>query len=144
MCSYIPRRSKWCLAKVHYIKWITSKTNKSRGQTSPNICKNHKYGTTDWGSIRRQCQLVLDRLGVTFKICKLLSFSIAWAILRVPLVAGTSSEGDGTTRRFRGFFYGGVFSLGLGGVVFCVRFFASSTIFGTCVVGYFESRISNI
>ena len=39
---------------------------------------------------------------------------------RVPLVAGTSSKGDGTTRRFRGYFNSGVFSLGLGGGVGCL------------------------
>ena len=74
-------------------------------------------------NIRRQCQLIFDLPGGTFKICNLnLSFFISWAILRVPLVAGTSSEGDGTTRQFRGFFYRGVFSLGLGGGVFCALF----------------------
>ena len=44
------------------------------------------------------------------------------------LLAGTSSEGDGTARRFRGYFYGGVFSLRLVvgdgrlkvGVLFCL------------------------
>ena len=36
---------------------------------------------------------------------------------RVPLVTETSSKGDGATRQFRGYFYGGVFSLGLGGGV---------------------------
>ena len=52
------------------------------------------------------------------------------------MVAGTSSEGDGTTRPFQGYFYGGVLSLGLCGGVLCA-FSASSTIFG-----HFESHIS--
>ena len=69
----------------------------------------------------RQCQRVLDLLGGTCKICKLLRFFISWAILRVLLVAGTSSEWDGTTRRFREYFSGGVFSLMLGwGCSVCV------------------------
>ena len=84
------------------------------GKTSPNIYKNRKYGTIDSENIRRQCQraLVLDLLGGTRKICELLSFFISWAILWVLLAAGTSSEGDGTTRRFRGYLCDGVFSLG--------------------------------
>ena len=114
---------------------------RNRGQTSPNICKNHKYGTTDWGKIRRQCQLVFDLLGDTCKICKLLSYFISCAILRVPLVAGSCSEGNGTTWRLWGYFHGGVFSLGLCGGVF-VRFSASFTISGTCQIGRFESNIS--
>ena len=39
---------------------------------------------------------------------------------RVSLVTRTSSKGDGTTRQFRGYFYGGVFSVRLaGGCVGC-------------------------
>ena len=68
----------------------------------------------------RQCQLVLDLLDGTCKICKLLSFFDSWAILRVLLVAGTSSEGDGTTRRFRGYFNGGVLSRAGWGCFVCV------------------------
>ena len=90
----------------------------------------------------RQCQLVLDLLDITCKICKLLSFFDSWVILRVLLVAGTSSEGDGPTRQFRGYFNAGCPLSGCVGV-FCVRFSASFTIFGTCRVGYFESHISN-
>ena len=74
------------------------------------------------------------------KICKLLSFLISWAILRVLLAAGTSSEGDGTTRQFREYFYGGVFSLGLGGGFF--HYFPSSfSISSTCQVGHLDLEI---
>ena len=64
---------------------------------------------------------------------------------RVPLITGTSSKGDGTTRRFRGYFYGGVFSLGLGGGcgVSFSSFPSSFSISSTCQVGHFESHISN-
>ena len=64
---------------------------------------------------------------------------------RVPLVTGMSSKGDGTTRQFRGYFYGRVFSLGLGGGcgVSFFSFPSSFSISSTCQVGHFESHISN-
>ena len=65
---------------------------------------------------------VLDLRGGTCKICKLLSFFISCAILRVLLLAGTSSEGGGTVS-WRGYFYVGMFSLGLGGGVVVLLFF---------------------
>ena len=110
-------------ALIFFIPSIANHQKNWRGD--PLVKKNLKYGGT--------C-----------KICKLLSFFISWVILRVPLVAGTFSEGDGTTRRFRGYFYCGVFSLGLGGGVFCA-FFASFMIFGTCRTAILNStfRIFN-
>ena len=64
---------------------------------------------------------------------------------RVPLVTGTSSKGNGTTRQFRGSLYCGMFSLGLGGGcgLSFSSFPSSFSISSTCQVGHFESHIWN-
>ena len=71
------------------------------------------------------------------KLCKLLSFFIFWTILRVLLLSVRSFEGDGTARRFWGYFCGGCSLSGWVGVFF-VRFFAFFYGFRTCRVGHLE------
>ena len=106
-----------------------AKTTNTVQQTTGNI------------KLRRQCQGVLNLRGGRCKVCKLLSFLISEAILRVLLLAGTSSEGGGTTRRFQGYLYvslrfRGVLSQGGWGML--SRFSFSRLIRSTGQVGHFS------
>ena len=90
---------KWCLAKVHYIKLIAYKIAKIGVKHHQLSAKTTNTVQQTERNIRRQCQLVLDLLGGTCKMCKLLSFFIFRAIHRVPLVAGTSLLWRGSLSR---------------------------------------------
>ena len=68
---------------------------------------------------------------------KYATISISWVILRVLLLAGAFSEGDGTTLQFRGNFYGGVFSRGLR-VGDLLSFVSSCLLSSTCQVGHLD------
>ena len=122
--SYIPPRSKnRCLAKVHCNIGITSKTSqigRIKYHQKPAKTTNTVQQTKETSGVSVSeswtCEVAHAKMQ-TSEFPHLLGHSsgsaVSWDVFR----------GNGTARRFRGYFYGGVFSLGQGLRVFCWLFF---------------------